>query len=201
MFISQRALCILLCSLIPTTLFAQTQRSVVYPGFYLGVEYGYSTVGYQNNFAPGYTANPIDKSGDAARVEAGFDICKNVGVLMSVIYFEKPLFHNINGMNDSKTKNNFIYLAAKGMLPFAHRFVIYADAGIGYIVRSQVKVNNVVVFRNQEIVRPTYGVGLAYLIWKRWILTITWTQATQKPSDDLPSSNYIGTGIRYKFAS
>jgi len=170
------------------------------PGFYIGTQGGWSSVNYPNNFAPGFTASSTNGSGLATRVYGGFNITNYFGVETGVAYLHKPHFYNINNILSSKIKNNIVFLMAKGILPLNARWTTYADFGIGYIARSWLVVEGVRAFDNQEIVRPVYGVGVAYLLWPRWSADLTWIQAAKKSSNHLPASNFFGIGIRYKFS-
>lgn len=191
------------CSLLATPALAHTQKNIVYPGFYLGVEGGLSDVNYKNTFAPGHTASSISSSGLATRIVAGFDITRYFGALLSVVYFHKPTLNTIDGIADfnTKIKNNLVFVALKLMLPIGNRFALSVSGGVGYVVRSAVTINTVNVIENEEVIRPMYGVGLAYLLCSRWAATLNWIQAPQKTSDHLPTSNFIGAGIRHKFSS
>lgn len=215
MSFTTRLFIIILFGFITTSAFAKVRGNIVTPGFYLEVESGVSDVGYKSNFAPGYYASSVDTSGFANRIEGGFDITKNFGVLLSVVYAYKPELHNINGGLSSKVKNNIVYTALKAMLPIGRQFVIYFDGGFGYVARSAVIANvratqpdgtvvwltNQVALSDRLIVRPVYGLGMAYLFWTRWAVTLTWVQTPSKPSEQLPMINYVGAGIRYKFAT
>ncbi len=171
------------------------------PGFYMGVENGASFASYSNTIAPGFVANKVEAVGFATRVFGGFDITHYFGTEFGVVYFHKPHLININSGESAKVKNNLVFLVAKGIYPFNRRLAAYLNLGFGYVVRSGVIISNTEVLADKEIIRPMYGLGLAYLIWTRWSASITWLGAAKLNRVNLPYSNYIGIGIRYKFAS
>lgn len=177
------------------------QAHITTPGFYLGVQGGVSFVGYTTNVSPGFTANSVSTAGGAARVYGGFDITRYFGTEIGVTFFYHPHFIDINGSTSAKIKNNIIFLVAKGLYPFNNRLAAYASLGVGYVARSGIIVNNVHALSDQEIIRPVYGLGIAYLLWTRWSADLTWLQAAKRNRDHLPFSNFVGLGIRYKFAS
>lgn len=191
----------LLCSISAVSL-AAVRGNVATPGFYLNVEYGYGTANYQTNFAPGFVAQSVNKSGAATRIIAGYDFTRYVGALFSVVYMKKPLFNNINGTTTSAfIKNNIVLTALKLNWPISRRFLAHGDLGIGYIVRGDIVLNGTTALPPKEIVTPVYGIGLAYLLFTRWSITASWLQAPKNSSEQVPSSNFVGGGIQYKFAT
>ncbi len=198
----QLSLLAILLSVSPLTQATSIQQAHINtPGFFIGIENGISFANYKKNVAPGFTANSVSTLGFATRVYAGFDITRYFGTEIGITYFHHPHLEKVNGGGSAKFKNNIIFLFAKALYPFNNRLTAYANLGIGYVARSGVIVNHAHVLSDKEIIRPVYGLGIAYLIWTRWSADLTWIQAAPRTRDHLPPSNFIGIGMRYKFSS
>jgi opacity protein-like surface antigen len=175
------------------------------PGFYLGVQKGYSAVHYPQHFYPGYYAHSTKGDGIATRVYGGFDLNHYLAMEFGVAYFYQPKFIGVNYASwfTGITKNNIVFLWAKAMWPINPQWTLYGNLGIGYIARSSFilnKSNHWIVFKDREIPTLTYGMGTAYLLWPRWSMDLTWLHAPKQANDYLPASNLIAIGIRYKFS-
>lgn len=134
-------------------------------------------------------------------VDGGFDLAKYFGLEFNVVYQHKAHLNDINHIIASKIENNLIFLAAKAMLPISRRFVMNLDAGFGYVARSSVILQDNHIIEDRIILSPFLGLSMAYAVWTRWAVTLSWVQSPKIKSQDLPSTFFVGTGIRYKFST
>lgn len=169
---------------------------------YFSALFGYSSVNYTNSILQnGITAKSITGTGTGIKVALGYDFARLYGAEFGIIYFNKPAFRGISGLNEDKTiKNNVIYLAAKLNLPLGSHFFATGKAGIGYVARNGIVVNGVTALKEGELARPVYGAGLGWIINPRWVIESNWIQAAPSHNDQLPASNYYGIGFQYRFS-
>lgn len=186
------------CSL----LVSSTVHSLGLSGLYIGLQGGYSDVHYTNDdlLDENHYAQKITYQGFAPRVFLGYNIIPYFAPELSVIYFTKPRFYHIDDSDQTvEIKNNIVSVVGRFNLPVFKGLTINGKAGAGYIVRNGIVHNNIRLLPEGNFVTAIYGAGINYAWTQRWSADATWMQAPSNSRHRLPTSNYYGVGIMYRF--
>ncbi len=170
-----------------------------YSNLYFGVEGGYSKANYSMSQFIGTPVTSLSNSGLATHLMLGRNFNRYVALAFNVIYVNKPRIRFVeNGKLQYKNiKNNMIFLAPRFSLPIGNRLILAAHAGIGYVPRTGLTINNATVLKKGQFNRFIYGTSAIFHIKSGWDATGSWFQAPSKGSVKLPVTNFYGGGISY----
>lgn len=196
---AQRFLCAAICSLS----FCSFAQMPVHKGFYLGLAGGYSRADYSEvSFMNGIQFGSIGETGFAPSIQAGYEFNRWAALELSVIYDARIFFNTPNIAPSSPqayTKNNVVYLAFRPRWFFYEDLYVFSKLGLGYVVNSNVWVNDVEALDGDEYFRPVYGAGLGLRPGVHWQLELSWLQTPQNLSVRIPTTNFVGFAIQYLF--
>jgi len=168
---------------------------------YFSVQTGWSYAHYTNaSLSGGLMATKITTRGFAPKIALGYDFTSHIAAEFGVIYFHKIIFFGLPGAGSTpKVKNNVIYLVGKLTLPLWRKLGFYFKAGVGYVARGEIRINNIVILSQQNVVMPVYGFGLIYALASHWAFDASFMQVPSNGSVRLPVSTYAGVGVIFKF--
>lgn len=204
----------LICTLHNASLLAATParpvsntaiRHIPWPtrrGFYLGAEFGQSSVDYRKSLWPSTISNNISNiktTGFSEHITAGLIINPYIAGELTVNYIAKPSIQ-FNQSKAKKFKNNIIALLLRTQIAVYKNLYAMAKLGIGYVAREGLndpQGNRLLV--DKEYFRPVYNLGMDWRITAHWDLTASWLQAAGLSSAKLPATNFIGAGFYYRW--
>lgn len=173
-------------------------------GFYLGAEFGHSSVDYKKslwNSTDAATIDSIKTSGFSEHITAGLIFSTYLAGELTVNYVEKPVV-SFNNHTSSKFRNNIVALMLRGSIPVlpSQRLLIMPKLGFGYVAREGLAApDGKVLLKDNEYFRPVYSVGLDWRLTPHWDMTASWLQAAPHSSVKLPATNFIGAGFYYRW--
>ena len=170
---------------------------------YFGLQIGYANADYTDSLLkPGFAPTDITKDHYAARVYIGYDFNQYIAAEVTAVYFlTRPEFKGVPGRRneDLKIKNNIFSITGKFTWPVYDDINLYAQGGIGYIVREEIVSRQMTVLPKGEFFTPIYGLGASYNFHSDWFLDLSWLQTPRSGDKQLPQENFIGIGIYYSF--
>lgn len=169
--------------------------------FYLGALVGWSSANY-NQYLLILSKAPatITDTGYATAFQIGYRVNAKLAAEMCAIYFQRIVITNkyTRRKSDGRFRNNMVYLVGKLSFPPAQNLKFFIKGGLGYIARSSVSYRGITV-TGGELVRPVYGAGMNWRMANHWDLELTFMQARELATKQLPTSNYLGLGAHYLF--
>lgn len=181
---------------------AQHGRWQVRRGFYLGAEFGSSSVNYKTSLwtaKQAATIQSIKTSGFSEHITAGLIVSPYLATELTVNYIQKP---QVTFKNNTKKhfKNNVIALMLRANLPITNQLYIMSKLGFGYVAREGLNgVNGEHLLDDNEYFRPVYSLGVDWRLTPHWDATASWQQAAGMQHVKLPATNFFGAGFYYRW--
>ena len=180
--------------------YAKKIKDPNFRGFYLGLQAGYGSAGYESSTLTTVTPTSIEASGFAVGPIAGYFIDRFFALELGVLYLNKPTFNGLPaGFSRNKIKNNIVYLMMRFRVPITQNFSGFAKFGIGYIVRDGIQYPTFTALPEGEMMTFVYGVGLDDRVYKELHLYLSWLMTMHRNNLQLPSSQFAGLGFYYLF--
>jgi len=149
----------------------------------------------------GFPGTHMDNNRFASRLFAGYNALPCLGIEAGYTYFAK----------DSASSRNFsasdkiwvLDLVAKGIYQFDDNWSAYGKAGLAYVdVSEEIHVTGMGDdSHSHSLLRPTYGLGVAYNFNQKMAADLSWTGIYNTNSSTTNTINTLMLGFSYKFAN
>lgn len=188
---------------ITSLLFCSTTYAVL-PGFYIGLQPGYSMLHYNNSILNATSSN-ITNNGFGGRVYGGYQFSPVWGTELGFEQFATAKFNRVtaNGVSNISGSSNInaIDLVLKGTYPLGNSgFDAFAKAGGAYEMTS---ISNIISTHggpnsaNQFLF--TYGFGFDYDICPELVTDLTWMRIQNSGGTTTTNADLLTLGLGYYF--
>ena len=175
-------------------------------GAYVGINGGYGKINESMKVnaegkALGFKTKN-DNTGFGGGIDAGYQFTQNIAAEAGVYMMPQATYKlTLDGLTVGKPKvtNNFIYAAAKGILPFSNGFNLFGKLGIAGVQQTGNHAAKTLMdgFKNRTGAAVLLGLGAGYNITKQVSVNV---QALGTSKSGKIPANLIGTvGVAYHF--
>lgn len=197
---------LLLLFLLLTVLFSKAQDNrIQYPGAlknsYFGVNIGYINYPFSAaQLLPGNTVGRVKVPHTAVRIILfGHQFNKHLSAQVS---YMRPVnwveFHNINGDGEKHTVwMNVAGLTVAGNIPLGKRVSLFAEGGLGLIMRRGFTKNNIRMVNNASYATGLFGSSLQYHVNNKWDLQLTSVWSPKNKKENQPNTLFLAAGFHY----